>query len=325
LSLVTVVSAQTFVPSPGNFPAKGDGDFAGGIFSVSLQDLPKYAGSNDPGGPDTPKQTDPLTTGSGPYPAQGFVDSSLPGHTIFAPKAPPSGNLSLPFIAWGNGACMLDSSQYQNFLVEIASHGYVIAADGVPGGVGGGPNGAPAQSKVQDMRDSLDWAFRGGANKYGNIDLTKVATAGHSCGGLEAMSTAYHDARVKRILMFNIAIFQDERRYLLQEIKVPVAYFIGGPTDMGYTNSAKDYALLNAGLQSLRGNILTGHGGTFIAKNGGKQGKAAVAYLEWQFRDDKKSKAIILDPTSPNSLVKDNWTIEHKNWGPVKRRCERKR
>jgi hypothetical protein len=34
--------------------------------------------------------------------------------------------------------------------------------------------------------------------------------------------------------MFDIAIFQDDRRYLLQEIKVPVAYFIGGPSDMGY-------------------------------------------------------------------------------------------
>jgi hypothetical protein len=36
-------------------------------------------------------------------------------------------------------------------------------------------------------------------------------------------------------MMFNIAIFQDNRRYLLSEIKVPVAYFIGGKPDMGYT------------------------------------------------------------------------------------------
>lgn len=35
-------------------------------------------------------------------------------------------------------------------------------------------------------------------------------------------------------MMFNIAIFQDDRRYLLKEIKVPVAYFIGGKSDMGY-------------------------------------------------------------------------------------------
>lgn len=224
----TIVLGQTFKPAPGNFPAKGDGDFAGGIFSVSLQDLPKYAGAGGTGS-EAPSGGQ-KTSGSGPYPAQMLTDSTLPGHTIFAPKTVPANNYSLPFIAWGNGACTLNSGTYQNLLVEIASYGYVIAADGTPNG----NSGTSQQSKVQDMRDSLDWAFAGKAKKYGNIDLTKVTTAGHSCGGLEAMSTAYHDDRVKRILMFNIAIFQDDRRYLLQEIKVPVAYLVGGPKDMGY-------------------------------------------------------------------------------------------
>jgi hypothetical protein len=85
------------------------------------------------------------------------------------------------------------------------------------------------------MRDSLDWAFAGNAKKYGNIDLAKVTTAGHSCGGLESQSNAYHDERVKRVMLFNIAIFQDNRRYRLQEIKVSVLYLLGGPKDMGYT------------------------------------------------------------------------------------------
>jgi hypothetical protein len=157
------------------------------------------------------------------------TDPTLPKHTIFAPKTPPAGNVSLPFIAWGNGGCSQAAGEYERMLVEIASYGYVIAADGTPTGAG-----TSGQSKVQDMRDSLDWAFAGKAKKYGNIDLTKVTTAGHSCGGLEAYSNAYHDERVKRIILFNIAIFQDDRRYLLQEIKVPVAYFVGGQKDMGY-------------------------------------------------------------------------------------------
>lgn len=229
-STCTFALAQTFKPAPGNFPAKGDGDYAGGIFSIPLSELGKYAGAGGTGS-ETPKGTGAKTSGSGPYPAVMTTDSTLPGHTIFAPKSPPSGNLSLPFIAWGNGACMLNAGEYERLLVEIASYGYVIAADGSPTGSGS----TSQQSKVQDMRDSLDWVFAGKASKYGNIDLTKVTTAGHSCGGLEAMSTAYHDERVKRIIMFNIAIFQDDRRYLLQEIKVPVAYLIGGSKDMGYS------------------------------------------------------------------------------------------
>src|SRR5262249_19560138 len=127
--------------------------------------------------------------------------------------------------------CGTDPTSYRNFLTEIASHGYVIAADGVQGGTRGA-----AQSMVTDMRASLDWASKGGAAKYGNVNTSAIVTMGHSCGGLEAMSTAYRDERVKLIMMFNIAIFQDEKRYLLQEIKVPVAYFVGGPKDMGYPN-----------------------------------------------------------------------------------------
>jgi hypothetical protein len=228
LSCAVVVFPQTFTPAPGNFPAKADGDYAGGIFSIPLSELPKYAGAGGTG-PEAPKGAGAKTTGSGPYPAVMLTDSTLPGHTIFAPRTPPSGNLSLPFIAWGNGGCGLNAGEYERLLVEIASYGYVISADGSPTG---GSNG---QSKVQEMRDSLDWAFAGKARKYGNIDLTKVTTSGHSCGGLEAMSAAYHDDRVKRIIMFNIAIFQDDRRYLLREIKVPVAYLVGGSKDMGYT------------------------------------------------------------------------------------------
>jgi dienelactone hydrolase len=81
---------------------------------------------------------------------------------------------------------------------------------------------------VQDKHESLDWAFAGKAAKYGKVDSTKVTTAGHSCGGLEAMSTAYHDERVKRVVMFNIAILQDYRRYLLKESRSLLRTSSGG-------------------------------------------------------------------------------------------------
>lgn len=310
MSLNPLHPRQTFKPAPGNFPAKGDGDFAGGIFCISLTDLGTYLAKtgNNPGatGTESPRGAGQQTSGSGPYPAQMLTDATLPKHTIYAPKVKP--NVTLPFIAWGNGGCSTDGAGYRNFLTEIASWGYVIAADGPPGGSGSG------QSKVQDMRDSLDWAFAGKASKYGDIDLTRVATAGHSCGGLEAMSTGYHDERVKRIALFNIAIFQDERRYLLSEIKVPVAWFVGGPKDMGYPNAEKDYKLLNAGLPAYKASLDTGHGATWSATNGGKFGKAAVNYFQWQFRNDTTAKTILLDPKSAGSLVSDKWTVEYKNW-----------
>jgi hypothetical protein len=76
----------------------------------------------------------------------------------------------------------------------------------------------------------------GKAAKYGNIDTTKIATPGHNCGGLEAMSVGYHDTSVKLMMLFDIAIFEDDKRYLLQGLKPPVAWFVGGSKDMGFLN-----------------------------------------------------------------------------------------
>ena len=228
------------MPKPGYFPATGDDTIAGGIFCISLGDLGTYlakTGNNAAGtGSESPRGSSPAGVGSGPYPAQAFTDSALAKHTVYAPKTPPAG-VTMPILTWGNGGCATDPTTHQNLLIEIASHGYVIAADGIAGGKTGA-----SQSMVSDMKASLDWIMKGGAAKYGAVNTSAIATMGHSCGGLEAMSTAYRDDRVKRILMFNIAIFQDEKRYLLQEIKVPVAWFVGGPKDMGYPNVRRGVA-----------------------------------------------------------------------------------
>jgi hypothetical protein len=71
----------------------------------------------------------------------------------------------------------------------------------------------------------------------GKVDINKIAAAGHSCGGLEATSNSYHNyPQVKLTTLSNIAIFQDNKRYLLKELKTPIAYFIGGPNDRAFPN-----------------------------------------------------------------------------------------
>jgi dienelactone hydrolase len=247
-ALVGLTSAQK-----GTFPAKGDADIAGGIFSISLTELATEIAKDSSkffaSGSESPKgaRQGAITTtgGTGPYPAKFITDPSLPKHTIYVPKTPPPENVKFPVIAWGNGACGTDGTGFANFLTEVASHGFVVIADGAPGGSGGGSKGgligslgggSGGQSKVSDMRDSIDWALAGKAAKYATIDPTKVATAGQSCGGLESYSTSYHDPRVKLTLLFNMGIYQDAKRYLLKELKVPVAYFLGGPKDTGFPN-----------------------------------------------------------------------------------------
>jgi dipeptidyl aminopeptidase/acylaminoacyl peptidase len=182
-------------------------------------------------GKDTPKvivMNDNLP-GSGPYPAAYFSDNTLPNHTIYAPKSPPK-DIKLPVVIWGNGGCGSSGVSFQNFLREVASHGFVTIANGAATG-----GTFVTQTKMNLMTESLDWVMKDTAvKKYGNIDSSKIAAAGQSCGGLEAYSATYHDDRVKTAMIMNSGVIDEEKVYLLGELKVPIAYFIGGPKDIAY-------------------------------------------------------------------------------------------
>jgi hypothetical protein len=215
-------------------PANGDCSISGGIFSIGFPgELMSYLSSHGlgmgsgSGGLSVTGAAKAGKGGSGPYPAAAKADPKLPGHTIFAPITPPPADVSMPFLTWANGACGTSNTGYDGFLKEIASHGYVIAANGPMSG---------GQSHNKDTRASIAWAKAGSASGYGNVDVTKIATMGHSCGGLEGMSVSYHNPDVSLTLMFNIATFHDDKRYLLKELKVPIAWFVGNPSDMGYEN-----------------------------------------------------------------------------------------
>jgi hypothetical protein len=76
---------------------------------------------------------------TGPYDVVVEHDPGLAMHTIYRPA-----QLTLnthPVLVWGNGGCARNGLMFPDFLSEIASHGFVIIADGPPGAVGAGPGG----------------------------------------------------------------------------------------------------------------------------------------------------------------------------------------
>ena len=235
-------------------PATGDNGKVGGIFGLAGGAPGKGAGAPSLAGLTTKGKESPTTTkrvrdfGSGKYKAKYFADPSLPNHTIYAPKVAPIG-VKLPVLVWGNGACMNTGTLFYDFLVEIASHGYLVVANGPPGKdvvEDGEVNIEPSagllgaqgsgQSKPSQLTESVHWVVKGGAAKYGDIDTAKIAAAGQSCGGLEAYSASYHDDRVKLTMLFNSGVISEDQKKLLKELKAPVGYFLGGPKDAAYAN-----------------------------------------------------------------------------------------
>ena len=67
----------------------------------------------------------------------------------------------------------------------------------------------------------------------------------------------------------------------------------------------RDYKELPSSLPVLKGELDTGHMGTYFMSQGGKSGKAAVHWLKWMFKDDATSKSYFFEKDSP--LVADGW------------------
>jgi hypothetical protein len=161
--------------------------------------------------------------GTGPYKAIAVSNSSISTHTIYRPKdlGAFGDREKLPILAWGNGGCANSNSGHQNYLSEIASHGYLIVAIGPnqAGGGRGGPGaaapGAGAAAPTTPvpsggtLLEAINWATAQNANPqspyYRKIDTSKVAVFGHSCGGLQAMEISA-DPRVKTTLIVDSGI-----------------------------------------------------------------------------------------------------------------------
>ena len=143
--------------------------------------------------------------GSGPYHAALFTDPSLPKHTIYAPATPPPADIKLPVIVWGNGLCAATGTFFYNFLMEVASHGFIVIADGAPAAASTSTSAASSASSggtlssllgslqmlssgistAKDQLDAVKWVVQGDKTKrFGNVDVENIAAAGQSCGGI---------------------------------------------------------------------------------------------------------------------------------------------
>lgn len=248
--------------------------------------------------------------GSGPTPAIAESWNDAPGYTVYRPARLPRARM--PLVLWGNGGCRDNGLSASHFLREIASHGYVVIANGsareespvldqLPVAdappPGSPPRATPDETTVAQYLAAIDWvqtARKGARSRWaGRIDLTRIAAMGHSCGGLQALA-AGADPRIATVVAFNSGVYNRMGTGLsgvritkddLKKLHTPVAYFIGGPADIAFANAADDVARLSH-VPVLGANLPVGHGGTFRLAGGGDWGRAATAWLDWQLKGD---------------------------------------
>jgi len=229
--------------------------------------------------------------GTGKYGAHFFNDSTLAQKTIYQPKEIPAG-FKAPILVWGNGGCLNVGTIMAPFLLQLASQGIVVIANGPPlaGGTGDFASfGAAGRSSYKNLLSSLDWVDQNaGKGKWAHLDPTRVAAAGQSCGGGEAYGVE-NDKRVKVVGIFNSGGMtgMGGASASPSNFKKPIFYFLGGPKDLAYKNGKGDYAKLPAGTPAWLGNWApTGHGGTYNQLNGGAIGILASTWVNWVLRGD---------------------------------------
>jgi hypothetical protein len=263
--------------------------------------------------------------GTGPYKALMASDSKLPTHTIFRPNdlAAFGKKAKLPIIAWGNGACANSPWEHVNFLSEIASHGFLIVAIGpMPAeGQRGGPGGT---TKSAMMTDAINWAIAQNSEPsspyYHRLDVSKIAVAGMSCGGLQTLEVA-PDTRITTAMICNSGILGNPgsgmggmpnlTKAQLEKLHTPVIYILGGPRDIAYTNGMDDFHRIS-NLPAFAANFDVGHGGTYSRPHGGEFAKVATAWLQWQLKGDKQAaKMFEGDPCGVAQMP--GWKVEKKN------------
>ena len=262
--------------------------------------------------------------GTGPHPAIKMADPAFPDHVVFRPANLAAVRKPLPILLWGNGGCRGDGAASRLFLEEIASHGYLAIA---PGRILSGP-GTPmpaddkdmGKSRTADVLAGLDLAAKANvAGPYkGRLDLSRVAVAGTSCGGLQVLQAAA-DPRIKAVVGLHTGFFNDDRapttgettnKAQLKALHTPVLYILGGPRDIAYENGEDDFTRIDH-VPVMVASHPVGHLGTFNEVNGGAEARVTLRWLQWQLRGDKAAGRMFAGANC--GLCTDRaWTVQRK-------------
>lgn len=234
---------------------------------------------------------------------------TLPNHTIYRPDLSRANNI--PIVVWGNGACSNVGTEQADFLLQIASNGYLVIANGGP--FGSGSNDQHGTELIK----AIDWAVKENSRKcsqyYGKLNVEKIATMGWSCGGGMAHYAAV-DPRVDTAVALNsgLGIYGDRFSYY-PRFHSPIAIFNGDSRDVAYNPGMQEYNEVN-NVPVYHANYPQGHGDAYFQDNGGEFGIVAVGWLNWMLKDDLTNSGKAMFIGTNCRLCRAPWVTKHKGF-----------
>lgn len=257
--------------------------------------------------------------GSGMFKAIAVQERAMPDFVVYRPKDllhAQSRCGSLPLLLFGNGGCADTSVGYEKMLTEVASHGYVVVAIGeIQDFLNQRPTGHTESSELmRGLELMLQQNRTKGSEYYNLIDTTRIAAAGHSCGGAQVLSNC-GDRRLSTYLILNAGMGDMEMagasRASLPNLHGPILYIVGGPSDVAYTNAQKDYDRISHVPVCMANHPASGHGGTYGVRFGGDYGRMVTDWLDWQVKGKKDRAKVFLKGVQENY---PGWDVKAKNF-----------
>ncbi len=257
---------------------------------------------------------------SGPYKAIAVAEATLATHTVYRPEdmaAAVEKGGKLPVLVFANGGCSDTSITHERVLSEIASHGYIVIANGALQMTPGERRGRSTEATM--LTDAIDWIAAQNTSKesvyYGRVDLAMIAAGGQSCGGAQVQAVAA-DPRIKTYMMFNSGMGEmsmaGASKESLKTLHGPIVYIVGGPSDVATANAQGDYGNISHVPVAFANLERGGHMGTFAEEFGGSFARMALKWLDWQLKGKEDNAGVFLA-----SDLKDfpGWTMKAKNFG----------
>ena len=257
--------------------------------------------------------------GTGTFKAIAVKETAMPDFVVYRPKDLLHAHArcgALPLLLFGNGGCSDTSVGYERMLSEVASHGYIVVAIGeMRDSLSERPIGQTESAELMRGLELILQLNRAKGTEYHRIiDTTKVAAAGHSCGGAQVLCNA-GDPRLKTYLILNAGMgdmkMAGASRASLPKLHAPILYIVGGPKDVAYENAQKDYSRISHVPACLANHPASGHGGTYYNKYGGDYGRLVLDWLDWHLKGHQENAKTFLDE-KPDGY--SGWELKAKNF-----------
>jgi hypothetical protein len=235
---------------------------------------------------------------------------AAPWFNVYRPADLTAAPQPLPVIVWANGGCFRSDFTWAPLYERWAAAGFVVLA------LAESPTGgAFAQSTVADHGALIDWALE--QSEYaGMLDAERVIAAGNSCGGITALGLAAEDDRVSAVFVLSgSSSVAGANVAVIDAVKVPVGYVVGGSEDIASANANADYEQLADGVPAM---IVSRSSGDHITVSTDATVLPQVAEIGLLWMDlalygtPEAAEALAADPIC-SGCTAGMWTIKSKH------------